>query len=404
MKILLVHNFYSARMPSGENQVFERERQLLESNGHEVQVFTRHNEDYLVRGIGGLVRGAASVVWNRVSAREMRVKVAEFEPQIVHAHNTFPIISPSIFSAASGAARVLTLHNYRLFCASGVVFRNGNVCTECLDRRSSAPAVLHGCYRNSRIATLPVAAHVAIHRRRGTWTADIDAFIALTKFQKKKVVSAGIPEERVFVKPNFCREPKRIVPWSERRDRVVFVGRLSPEKGVNDLISAWLKWGDEAPQLVLLGDGPMRSDLEARIDMAKALNIRIVGQVDGPALEEWVGGSKLSIVPSRALETFGLAAIEAMALGTPVLVSDVGSLPDLVKDGGGGVFRAGDPCHLLNTIRDLWSQPQVLHGLSVEGRMNFERSYDSASNYQQLIAIYESATQLKRFTNLSSTQ
>jgi glycosyltransferase involved in cell wall biosynthesis len=249
IKILLLHNFYRSASPSGENQVFEMERALLERRGHQVEVLTRHSDEIAGQGMRGAIKGAASTPWNPFSARELRKRIASFGPDVVHVHNTFSLLSPAVFPAARGTARVLTLHNYRLFCAAAIPMRDGRVCTDCLDQRSVLPALRFGCYRGSRVATVPMAASIALHRCRGTWNKDVEAFIALSEFQRHRFVDAGLPTERVHVKPNFYPGNPVMVPWRERADRVVFVGRLSAEKGVRTLLRAWAQWGERAPPL-----------------------------------------------------------------------------------------------------------------------------------------------------------
>ena len=172
MKILRVHNFYGSTAPSGENQVFEDEGELLEAHGHDIYSFTRHSDQIRKAGFVGSLRGALSTTWNPWMARAIVAISKSWKPDVVHVHNTFPLISPSIFHALSGkgVARVLTLHNYRLFCSAAIPMRNGKVCTACLDRRTVLPALQHGCYRNSRIATAPLALNVALHRAARTWT------------------------------------------------------------------------------------------------------------------------------------------------------------------------------------------------------------------------------------------
>lgn len=192
MRVLLVHNFYRSSAPSGENQVFEMERALLERRGHQVDDFTRHSDEIVRQGARGAIKGAASTPWNPSSARKLRKRITSFNPDVVHAHNTFPLLSPAVFPAAKGIARVLTLHNYRLFCAAAIPMREGRVCTDCLDRRSVFPALHHRCYRGSRVATVPLAASIALHRSRGTWATDVEAFIALSEFQRQRVVDAGL--------------------------------------------------------------------------------------------------------------------------------------------------------------------------------------------------------------------
>ena len=240
MKILLAHNYYGSAAPSGENQVFEAERDLLRQRGNEVDEFVRHSDEIRGKGAYGVLAGALSVPWNPWSVAAMRRKLDSFSPDVVHTHNTFPLISPGIFHAIGNrAARVLTLHNYRLFCPAAIPMRDGKVCTEFIDRRSSAPPMRHGCYRNSRLATMPLAFSVWLRRILGTWTKHVDAFIALTEFQRERMIEAGLPADLVHVKPNFYPGNPSTVAWTDRRSSVVFAGRLTEEKGVLALVNAW---------------------------------------------------------------------------------------------------------------------------------------------------------------------
>ena len=183
------------------------------------------------------------------------------------------------------AARVLTLHNYWLFCPAAIALRNDRVCTDCLNRRSSWPALRYGCYRNSRLATLPLAFSVGLRRMLGTWTRHVDAFIALTDFQRDRMIAAGLPAELVHVKPNFYPGNPTPVPWADRRLSVVFAGRLTAEKGVMALVRAWLLWGAAAPELQIVGDGELRGDLERLAATDPATPIRFLGALSSEAAQ-----------------------------------------------------------------------------------------------------------------------
>ena len=393
MRILLLHNFYRSGAPSGENQVFEMERALLERRGHVVEVFTRHSDEIGRQGLRGAIKGSASTPWNVFSARALRKRIAMFRPDIIHAHNTFPMLSPAVFTAARGTARVLTLHNYRLFCAAAIPMRDGRVCTDCLDRRSVLPALRYGCYRGSRVATVPLAASIALHRFRGTWTTDVEAFIALSDFQRQRFVEAGLPAERVHVKPNFYPGNPATTPWSERADRVVFVGRLSAEKGVTTLLNAWALWGDQAPPLRIVGDGELRQELEER---ARGLPVEFVGQVSLEKAQAEIGQAKLLVLASEWYETFGLTVIEGFARGTPAAVSDLGPLPDLVREPESGcVFQPGDAEALLRAVRSAWKNPGLLQRWSRGARAAFEAKYTEYANYVMLMEVYEKAIGLQ---------
>ncbi|WP_026038194.1 glycosyltransferase family 4 protein [Halomonas sp. KM-1] len=391
MKILLVHNHYGEEAPSGENLVYKLERQMLESAGHEVKVFERFSDEIRSRGRLGMLQGGLATPWNPFMQQRIKSIISEFNPNVMHVHNTFPLISPSIFSAASGTARVLTLHNYRLFCPAAIPMRQGNVCTACLDKKSVLPALRYGCYRSSRSATLPLATGVALHRLLGTWQRNVEAFIALTDFQSRCMVDAGLPSERVHVKPNFYPGVPMVMPWEKRIARAVFVGRISEEKGVADLIQAWLAWGKDAPELVIVGDGELRQVLQASVMDLGANHIRFVGQVSSRAAQQYIRESQLVIIPSRWFEGFPMVLREAIALGTPVLVSHLGPMPELVKEGGGLVFQAGNPQDLLKNIKSLWVDKSRLEKMSKISLRTFEFKYTEEVNYRSLMEIYQRA-------------
>lgn len=393
MKILLAHNHYGSAAPSGENQVFEAERALLQQRGHTVETFTRHSDDIRRQGAWGTLKGALATPWNHWTTVAIRRTVDAFQPDLVHVHNTFPLISPAIFHAIGHrAARVLTLHNYRLFCPAAIPMRDGRVCTDCLERRSPWPALRHGCYRHSRLATLPLALNVGLHRVLGTWSHQVDAFIALTDFQRECVIDAGLPAERVHVKPNFYPGQPTMVPWPERRPSVVFAGRLTAEKGVLALIHAWRLWGASAPELRIVGDGDLRGELERLAATAPQVPIRFLGQVTGEAAQAEIAQARLLVLPSECFEGFPMVVREAFAFGTPAAVSAIGPLPSIVRAGENGVlFAPADPSSLLESVRGVWESSGTLERLAQGARQSFETRYTEEANLERLMEIYRQA-------------
>lgn len=395
LSVLLAHNFYGSSAPSGENLVFLAEGDLLRRNGHVVHEFTRHSDSIRGKGLAGIVQGALSVPWNSIAAADMRRMVVATQPDVVHAHNTFPLISPSIFSAIGArAARVLTLHNYRLFCAAAIPMRDGKPCTDCLRTHSTLPALRYGCYRGSRVATLPLAINVALHRRMGTWVKQVDAFIALSDFQRGLMIEAGLPADLVHVKPNFFPGNPVVTPWEARRPCVVFAGRLSNEKGVKSLVTAWKTWGADAPELLLVGDGPLRTELER---LASGTPIRLLGQLKSKDAQTRIAQARLLVVPSEWFEGFPMVIREAFAMGTPAAVADIGPLPAIVQQGVSGlVFEPGNPDSLLHAVRRAWETAGLLERLGKGARAAFDEKYNEASNYAALMSIYEQAISVSR--------
>jgi glycosyltransferase involved in cell wall biosynthesis len=395
VRVLIGHNFYASTAPSGENQVFSAERKLLIENGLVLETFTRHSDEIRAKGAVGVAQGALATPWNPWMAKAIREKVEEFQADVVHVHNTFPLLSPAVFHAiGKRAARVLTLHNYRLFCPAAIPMRDGKVCTACLDKRSPLPSMIHGCYRGSRAATLPLAFSVGLHRALGTWTQQVDAFICLSDFQRELMIKAGLPREKVHVKPNFYPGNPSVISWSERKPYVVFAGRLTAEKGVVNLLRAWQAWGAAAPELRLVGDGELRAELE---QMVVGLPVRFLGQVSAEEAQAQIAGARLLVLSSECFEGFPMVVREAFAFGTPAAVSDLGPLPTIVEHGKSGiVFQPANPQSLLQEVRSAWETPGLLERLGQGARAEFESKYTEEANYATLMEIYRKAIEVSR--------
>ena len=237
----------------------------MRARGDRVETFTLHNAAVEKYGPGFAV--AAKTIWNRESVAAVGDAARAMHAEIVHFHNTFPLISPAAYQAASaaGAAVVQTLHNYRLLCPSATLFRDGHVCEDCVGKTVAWPSVQHACYRGSRAGSAAVAAMLTVHKARGTWRNDVDAYIALTDFARTKLIEGGLPEDRLFVKPNFIDPDPGV--GDGRGDEIgpfaIFVGRLTDEKGVPTMLEAWKQVGSRLP-LKILGDGPLRDDVHCR--------------------------------------------------------------------------------------------------------------------------------------------
>jgi glycosyltransferase involved in cell wall biosynthesis len=399
LKILLLHNFYGSSAPSGENTVYLAELDLLQRRGHQVIEFTRHSDEIRNRGLAGAVKGALATPWNPFAAQKLRRTLNTEQPDVMHAHNTFPLLSPAVFRAARGmkTATVLTLHNYRIFCAAGIPMRNAMPCTECLNRQSVIPSLRYGCYRCSRLATLPLSFMIAFHKKLDTWHKDVDAFIPLTDFQRDKMADAGLPKERMHTKPHFYPDPPEPLPWEKHNPKVVFVGRLGPEKGVDLLLDAWNLWGDTAPLLELIGDGPERMKLEASARQpGLSQKIRFHGHLSFEKTQEKMARASLLVLPSLCYEGFPMVIREAFALGVPVVASRLGSLPYLIEDGQNGLlFEPGNSKDLLRVLQKLWRQPEKLSAMGRKARADFDEKYTAAVNYEILMEIYRAAIEVR---------
>ncbi len=384
MKIVVAHNFY--QQPGGEDQVYRAEVELLREFGHAVVPFEVHNDAVAAMG---KVKLAAATVWNRSIAAELGEVVRRERADVVHFHNTFPLISPASYYAArrAGAAVVQTLHNFRLMCPVALFYRDGKPCEECLGKPLAWPGVVHACYRGSRVTTAVTAAAVAAHRAMGTWENAVDAYVCLTDFARDKFVAGGLPVAKLHVKPNFVHPDPGVRPGGD--GSAVFVGRLSEEKGVLPLLAAWERL--DVP-LTIIGGGPL-ADLVAAA-AARNPAIRAVGRQTMDQIYDMVGRASVLVLPSVCYETFGRVAAEAFAVGTPVVASGHGAVADVVGSDGrlGSLFAPGNPVALAAAVRAMLARPaDEVAALRRNARAAFVQKYTGERNHDRMMQIYRAA-------------
>jgi glycosyltransferase involved in cell wall biosynthesis len=388
MKVMIVHNTY--REAGGEDVVFENEKRLLQRNGHIVIPYVRSNLELQDTYFLDRIATASEMIWSSKSRHEFAAIVDAERPDIVHVHNTFMAISPSIYSACSARniPIVQTLHNFRLLCPAGSFFRDGIICNECV-AQSLLQSVRHGCYRNSRGATAGVALMLAVHRVLDTWRASVTRFIVLTEFAKRKFVDAGFPSHRFVVKPNFAdHDPGERVGAGKY---ALFVGRLVENKGLRVLLNAW-KELDERYPLHIVGDGPDRSTLQAEASGWPLPGITFRGRLSREEVIEAVKGARFVIVPSTLYEGLPMCIVESFACGTPVLCSRLGGLAEIVQHHLTGLhFYPGDPLDLAATVKWAWNHPMELSQMGRAARAKYEADYTAEKNYSLLMEIYEQA-------------
>jgi glycosyltransferase involved in cell wall biosynthesis len=384
-RVLVIHNRYRSSLASGENRVVEQEIALLRAAGHEVSTYVRDSDDIARSSLGARMRLPLRVVWSENDRREVEHIVRNRRPEVAHVHNTFPLISPSVVHglADSRIPIVMTLHNYRLFCANGALFRDGRPCEDCLGS-SPMPGLVHACYRQSRAATAPITMNIAVHRQLGTWNR-VAVFVSLSTFARDKVVAAGLPQDRMAVKPNFVWPPE---PRPESgRQHVLFLGRLTKEKGADLLLSAW---SSTFGRLVVAGDGPERPRLEDQA-MRHGESVRFVGARSTAECADLLAAARLLVVPSRAYEGFPMVVAEAYAHGVPVIAPAHGAFPEIVQDGSTGyLFRSGDPVDLARAIQR-GQGPAHMSDIVEAARHAYETLYTPERNLAALEAIYERA-------------
>ena len=317
----------------------------MANSGHEVDLYARNSDDIADLNRKDRVLLPFRSVWSFSAERDLTQLLQAQRPDVVHVHNTFPLFSASVLRAAYrlNLPVVSTLHNFRLLCANAVLQRDGRPCESCIGRLPLA-AVRHGCYRESRVQTLPLATSIGVHNTLHTWQRYVDTFVVPSGFVRDRYVAAGFDAERFVVKPHAV--PHEGPTRSGAGDAVVFLGRLSEDKGFADLLQAW---DSTLGRLIVVGDGPLRAAAEERA--RKDLSVQVLGQLPWADCMDVLRSARAAVVPARSYETFGLVVVEAFAQGVPVIASRLGALAELVDDGEtGALTEPGDPESLRKAI------------------------------------------------------
>ncbi len=377
MRVLIAHNGYQQR--GGEDSVVDAEINLLRSHGHAVEVYGQHNDE--ITAMPNLLL-ARQTLWSSRTTEDIAELISNFKPDVIHVHNTFPLISPSIYWAAAKASIpvVQTLHNFRLLCPQAMFLREGRVCEDCL---GNVPwrGVVHGCYRDSKAQTAVLAGMVTLHRAIGTWRNKVTRYIALNEFCRRKFIEGGLPEKLIVVKPNFIEFPAQ----SEAlRQGFLFVGRLSAEKGIDVLVNAVRKLSNVSVRIA--GTGPEAALLEGTV------GLQALGDLPSEAVHLEMSQSNALILPSIWYENFPRTLVEAFACGLPVIASRIGALAELIEEGVTGLlFEPGNADDL--AIKMQWAQqnPTQMLQMGLNARKLYEAKYTADRNYEQLIAIYRDA-------------
>jgi glycosyltransferase involved in cell wall biosynthesis len=402
MKIVILHNAYPQY--GGEDTVVANETAMLARYGHEVVPFIVPTEE---SGLMNLIRCGLSAVWNPFSARKLKSFLLQEKPDIVHCHNTFPLLSPSVFAAchSAGIPVVQTIHNYRHICPAGGFFRDGEICEECIGKRFPAPALKHQCYRKSRIASMIPTLTAYAQRVRRTFDRDVDVLIALNQFGKQKLVEGGLPADRIVIKPNFCPEPASSNSYprsNEKRFTVCFAGRFSIDKGIQVLLSAWVAFAESLDEhqktrvcLRIAGGGELETLVSKTA--AKDPTIQYEGSLSHEATLAMIEQSDALVCPSLWYEGMPMTLLEAFSAGRPVIASEIGGLPEMVRHGANGLlFSPGDGSQLASCFNMLFSSGELRREMGGNAHRIYESYYTEKANFPLLDKIYTDAIQTFR--------
>jgi glycosyltransferase involved in cell wall biosynthesis len=386
MRILVAHNCY--KEPGGEDEVFRNEVALLRKAGFDVDEYLEDN--HKIDEMSPVTLGF-NTIWSRSTKLNLRQNLQKCRPDVVHFHNTFPLISPSAYAACAemGTSVVQTLHNYRMLCPGATLFRDGKVCEDCLVKTVKWPAISHRCYRRSYLGSSVAATMLAVHSFLKTWETRVHKFIALTEFSRAKFIEGGLSASKINVKPNFTSlDPETT---SREGEYALYVGRIVPEKGLRILLEAWKKLAVSIP-LKSAGDGPMRKDLESEIVRLNLQNVHLLGRLPKSDIVKAMQEARFLIFPSLWFEGFPMTLVEAFATRLPVIASRLGSIAEIVQDGVTGLlFEPGNPIDLAEKVTWAWCHSAELNDMAVPARLEYESKYTPARNLDLLTSIYKDA-------------
>lgn len=380
-KVLIVHNYY--QIPGGEDTVVENEKRLLEEHGHEVVLYTRHNSELKSMSKLQKLLLPFSTIFNVRTYREVKKVITEQKIDVLHVHNTLNLVSPSIYYAgfSKKIPVVQTIHNFRLLCPGATFYRDGHVCEDCLEKGLFC-AVKHSCYRGSKVQTLACVISTLIHRVCGTY-GKLN-YICLTEFNKSKLLHLKqIKKEKVFTKPNFVQQENAILPYDERKNQFVFVGRLDELKGIQFLLESWKEKHPEGYRLLVCGKGPLEDWCNAYVKEYQLDTVELKGFVPNQIVKEMIGESKAMILPTKWYEGFPMTIVESYSVGTPVIGTDLGNTGSLIEaEKSGWKFSENSKIEL---------QEALENAAKTSSDMDDEiiRKYSAEKNYEQLRKIYE---------------
>ncbi|WP_349763504.1 glycosyltransferase family 4 protein [Fusobacterium sp. SYSU M8D902] len=383
-KILMVHNFY--QIGGGEHTVYKNEVEMLRENGHEVIEYTRNNNELRTSKLKLLLL-PFTTIWSFKTYYEIKKIIKKNKIDILHCHNTFPLISPSVYYAAINERIpvVQTIHNFRFLCPCAILYRNGKICEECIKNKSFIPALKYKCYRNSRIQTFIVVLMLTIHKLLGTYRKI--NYIFLTEFNKQKFkYFLNIFGKNIFIKPNFVKEFDISVKECMKNKVFIFYGRLEKNKGILSLVEMWQKVPKDYV-LHIYGTGTYKKYIERIVKDND--NIIYYGFKEQKVIFQDILKSSAVLITSEWYETFGMGIPESFSLGTPVICTKLGTPKTIVEESKGGlIYKINDYNSFYNSLNEIVKNNKYY---SENAKLYFDKKLNIKKNYERLCDIYDKA-------------
>lgn len=380
-RVLIVHNYY--KIPGGEDTVVRNELEMLQNAGHFVMLYTRTNQEMNKMGLKQKLLLPFTTIFSRRTYRDIKKMIRDNHIDIVHVHNTLNLISPSVYYAAlhCKVPVVQTIHNFRMICPAATCYRNGHICEDCIEKNLLC-SIRHNCYRNSKLQTIACVSLLKIHRMTGIYKKIY--YICLTEFNKQMLLKQKqINEKQIFIKPNTVLNDVTYDPQCKRKEQYVFAGRLDELKGIKILLEAWKKMGENAPDLILCGTGPLEEWVHHYIQENKLTHIIQKGFIPQQNVKAILAESKGMILPTQWYEGFPMSIVEAFSVGTPVIGSSLGNVGSIIVSGvNGETFSHENADELAECVMHMDIPSDSVY-------RDFLNKYEKSENLQKLCEIYD---------------
>ena len=374
MKILLVHNNYGKY--SGEEAVVDKMASTFHEHGHEV-CFYRLTTERSRESLSGKIKGFLCGIYSPSGVKGLREILEREKPDVVNVHNLYPFISPAALFECKKAKVpvVMTVHNFRLICPTGLFMRNGKPCEVCLQKRNEWSCIRYNC-EHSYLKSVGYTLRNVYARWTGAYKNNVRTFACITEFQRKKLIEAGFDKNKIVVIPNSIDIPLKYE--TTFGSYVAYIGRLSYEKGYDLLVEIARKY----PEIQYCFAGAKREDT----NIAFPKNVQLMGYLKGKDLEHFIKNARLVVIPSRCYEGFPMAILEAAQFGKPCVCPDHGGFTEIIGKGENAIGRLFEPNNLNDLekqILALWDQPVLVEELGQKAYEKLRKEYSSEVIYEK---------------------